>query len=84
MAAASAFVKLGSLVKEEAICSTKNFRTSGVSVLGFGLLVSEVLDLDFVKSRVMVGPDEPREVEQGTDPKVMQRFEPGDASSWEG
>lgn len=79
MAAASAFVKSGSFVKEEAICSTKNFRTSGVSVLVFILLVS-ALDLDLVKSRVMVGPDEAREVEQGTDPKVMLRFEPDVAS----
>lgn len=88
MAAASAAVKLGSFVKEEAICSTKKCRTSGESILGFALLVSVILalDLGFVKSRVMLGPDEPRVVEQGTEPSAvfMQRFEPDVASSCEG
>lgn len=79
MAAASAAVKLGSFVKEEAICSTKKCRTSGESIFGFEAFASTILlDLCFVKSRVMLGPDVPREVEQGTEPSVvvMQRLEP--------
>ena len=78
-------MKLGSFVKEEAICSTKNCRTSGESVLaGFALLVS-LPDLGFVKSRVMLGPDEDKEfVEQGTEPSAMQRFEPDVASIEDG
>ena len=79
IAATSAAVKLGSFVNEEAICSTKNFWASGVSVLGFELL-SSMLDLGFVRSRVMVGPDEAREAVQGTEPSVRLRFEPGVAS----
>ena len=75
-------MKLGSFVNEEAICSTKNCRTSGASVFGFELLAS-LLDLDFVRSRVMVGPDEAREAEQGTEPSVRPRLEP-DVASIEG
>ena len=79
MAAASAAVKLGSFVKEEAICSTKKCRTSGESILGFAVLASIILlDVGLVKSRVTLGPDERRLVEQGTEPSVvvMHRFEP--------
>jgi len=81
MAAASAAVKLGSFVKDEAICSTKNCLISGESILGFDGLMSLVLDLDFVNSRVSVGPDELREAEQGSDARVTQRLEPDVASS---
>ena len=75
MAAANAAVKLGSFVNDEAICSTKNCRTSGESILGagFAVLVSLLLDLGFVKSRVMLGEDGTRE--------ATQRFEPEVASS---
>jgi hypothetical protein len=76
-------VKLGSFVNEEAICSTKNCRTSGASVFGFELLAS-LLDLDFVRSRViLVFPDEAREAEQGTEPSVRPWLEP-DVASIEG
>lgn len=75
MAATSAALKLGSLVKEVAICSTKTCGTSGESILGIVFLDS-LLDLDFVQSRVTVGAEVPRDAEQGTDPRVMQRFEP--------
>lgn len=83
MAAANAAVNLGSFVNEEAICSTNNCRASGVSTPGFELLAS-VLDLDFVRSRVMVGPDEQRVAEQGTEPMVKFRLEPVVASICEG
>lgn len=74
MAAASAAVKLGSFVSDEAICSIKNCRISGESIPGFDILESILLDLDFVRSRVMVGPAEAREAEQGTEPSVMLRL----------
>lgn len=80
MAAASAAVKLGSFVKEDAICSTKYCLTSGDSILDLEFLASSVLDLDFVRSRVTVGPDELSEAEQGTEPRVIQRLEPDVAS----
>lgn len=57
MAAASAALKLGSLVREVAICSTKKRWNSGVLE---GLATSE-LELGFVRSRVMVAPDDPSE-----------------------
>ena len=75
-------MKLGSFVNEEAICSTRNCRTSGASVFGFELLAS-LLDLDFVRSRVMAGPDETREAEQGAEPSGRPRLEP-DAASIDG
>lgn len=81
MAWASAAVKLGSLVKEDAICSTKNCPTSGESVLGFDCLAS-LLVLDFAKSRVTLGPDGRREAEApGCEPRVIQRVDPDVASS---
>lgn len=92
MAAARAAVKLGSFVRDEAICSTRNLWISGDSVLGFEavlllllllllLLIGESMgDFDLVRSRVMVGPDELSEVEQGTDPMAMHLLEP-DVSS---
>lgn len=88
-------MKLGSFVRDEAICSTRNLWISGDSVLGFEvvllllLLVTAVVvlllgasmgDFDLVRSRVMVGPEELSEVEQGTDPMAMHLFEP-DVSS---
>jgi len=75
MAATSAALKLGSLVKEVAICSTKTCGTSGDSVLGLVFLDS-LLDLDFVQSRVAVGGEELRDAEHGTEPRVIQRLEP--------
>ena len=83
MAAASAVVKLGSFVKEDAICSTKYCLTSGESIFGLEFLASS-LDLDFVRSRVMVGPDDLSEAEQGTEPRVTQRLELDVASIREG
>lgn len=71
MAAASAALKLGSLVNEEAICSTKKWWSSG----DFEALASE-LDLGFVRSRVMAGPDELSEDAQGTEPRFTDRFAP--------
>ncbi len=85
MAAASAAVKLGSFVKDEAICSTKNCLISGESILGFDCLASLlVLDFDFVNSRVREGRDELREAEQGSEARVTLRLEPEVASSCEG
>lgn len=83
MAAASAAVKLGSLVKEEAICSTKNFLTSGESILGFDdcCFVSLLVDLGFAKPRATFGPDKLREAEPGCEPRFTQRDEPDVSSS---
>lgn len=82
MAAAIAAVKLGSFVKEEAICSTRNCLTSGESIRGFDCLASVLpLGLDFVRSRATLDPDEPREAEAGSAPRVTQRLEPDVASS---
>ena len=82
MAAAKAAVKLGSFVKEEAICSTKICRTSVESTLaGFALLaVSLAQAFGFVKSRVMLGVDDTTEVENGTVFMAVQRLEPDVAS----
>lgn len=79
-------MKLGSFVKEDAICSTKNCRTSGEFILCFGVLTSllSLVGFDFVKSSVMVGPHEAREVEHGTEPNVRLRLEPDVASICEG
>lgn len=85
MAATSASLKLGSVVKEVAICSTKTCGTLGEceSTLGFVLLES-LLPLDFVRSRVTsVGVEELRDPEQGTEPRVILRPEPDVASIWE-
>ena len=86
MAAARAAVKLGSFVKEEAICSTKNCLTSGESILGFDCLAISLLGFAFIKSRAVrvVVPAELRGSEQGTEPMVTQRFEPVVASTWVG
>lgn len=77
MAAASADVKVGSFVRDEAICSTRNLWNSGDSVFGrVGVFIS-LADLDFVRSTVTVGLNELTEVEQGTEPSgVMQRLDP--------
>lgn len=80
IAAARAVVKLGSFVKEEAICSIKKCRSSGESTLGCELLTS-VSSSGFIKSRVTVGPDELREAERGTEPGVARAFDPHFASS---
>ena len=81
MAATSAALKLGSLVKEVAICSTKICGTSGESILGF-ICLGSLLDLDFVKSRVSVGAEQLREAEHGgaEEARVIQRLEPDVAS----
>lgn len=83
IAAASAAVKLGSFVKEDAICSTKNCLTSGESILGFDCLAS-VLDFGLVKSRVRAGPDELGGTEEGGELRVTERLEPDVASAIEG
>ena len=83
MAATSAALKLGSLVKEVAICSTNTWGTSGESTFGFMFLESS-LHLDFVKSRVTVGAEEFRDAEQGTEPIGTHRLAPDAASIWEG
>jgi len=72
MAATRAALKLGSFVKEVAICSTKVWGTSGESILGF-IFLESLLDLDFVQSRVTVGAEELRGAEPTT---VIQRLEP--------
>lgn len=84
MAAARAAVKLGSFVKEEAICSTKKCLTSGESILGFDCLAISLLGFALiVKSRAVraVVAAELRGAEEGSEPMVTQRFEPGVASS---
>ncbi len=76
MAATSAALKLGSLVREVAICSTKIWGTSGETILGF-ILLEWLLDLNFVRSRVTtVGAEELRDAELW----VVQRLEPDVAS----
>lgn len=98
MAATSAALKLGSLVKEEAICSTKTCGTSGKSSFDLGFLVVVVvimlfvmlLDLDFVKSKVSVdgaGDEFGDANEHGTEPATLGtrlEFEVVVVSIWEG
>jgi len=84
MAATSAALKLGSVVKEVAICSTKTCCTLGESTLVFVLLESLLLPLDLVKSRVTsVGVAVLRDAEQGNEARVTLRPEPDVASIWE-
>ena len=56
MAAASAAVKLGSLVKEEAICWTKNCWRGGDSTSWMELLALH--NPGWIKSRVTVGAED--------------------------
>nr|GMC71367.1 hypothetical protein Iba_chr03bCG2090 [Ipomoea batatas] len=64
MAAARAALKLGSFVKDEAICSIKNWWKSGLSagagntLAAAAVMGNDGLGLGSVKSRVMVGPAE--------------------------
>lgn len=84
MAAASAAVKVGSFVREEAICSTRSRWNSGDSVFGRGRALFSFAGLDFVRSRVMV--EELSVVERGTGPRfVAQRLDPEVSwSAWDG
>lgn len=79
IAAARAAVKLGSFVRELAICSTKNLWNSGDSGFGRAVLGS-AMGLVFVMSSVSVGPDDLSVVEQGTEPRVMPRLDPDESS----
>lgn len=64
MAAARAAVKLGSLVKEEAICSTKNCWTPGFSSTSWTEFVAVLLgNPGWIKSRVTVEREGTVEVE---------------------
>lgn len=76
MAATSAALKFGSVVKEVAICSTKFFGTFGESFLG-SLLLESLLVLEFVKSSVTTfGADEIGDAKQGIELRLALRVEP--------
>lgn len=81
MAATSAALKLGSVVKEVAICSTKTCGNLAESFLGSAFLES-LLHRDFVKSRVTTaGAGELRDFEEGMEPtRLTLRPEPDVAS----
>lgn len=76
MAATSAALKFGSVVKEVAICSTKFFATFGESFLG-SLFLKSLLLLEFVKPSVTTfGAVELGDAELGTELRLTLRVEP--------
>lgn len=88
MAEARADLKVGSFVREQAICSARNRWRSGDSIFGCGgVVLFSFSGLESVRSRVMAGPNELREAEQGTEPRlvVTLRLDPEVSwSAWEG
>lgn len=77
MAEAIAAVKLGSFVKEEAICWTKNCWKIGDSTSWMDFLALSYSPLGSTKSRVTVGVEDLMDDEMGGDP----RLEPNDNSA---
>lgn len=75
MAATSAALKFGSVVKEVAICSTKFFGTFGESFLG-SLLLESLLVLEFVKSSVTTFGADVGDAKQGIELRLALRAEP--------
>lgn len=51
-------MKLGSFVKEEAICSTRNCCSSGESNLGLEVVLASMVGFGFAKSSEIAGADE--------------------------
>ena len=85
MAAARAAVKLGSLVKEEAICSTKNCWTTGFPLTSWTEFLAVLLaNPGWIKSRVTVGRGETMEAGLRTEAGVAARLKPNDTSTGEG
>ena len=89
IAAASAAVKLGSFVNEEAICSTRNCCNSGESNLGFAKVLASIIAIGFAftKSRETACADEDpgaAETTAGAMLTLRAAAPPEVASIWDG